>query len=366
VDLSTLNITSLKKVAMLFRDHRLDQIRNTLRFGYHAFHGFPTAQVPYDPLWLILFITTRCNLRCRFCQIWGLDTRRKQPSFQEMKLNTFREILARFPKTIAVDFTGGEPLLNPHLFEMACLAHERRIKVHLITNATLLQDKLDAFLETPFEFVNISLNGPDAETFAKVTGNSMSMFDDMVKAVAELCRRRRPGGFPRTIRASFICSKDNWELVPDVIRLCEKLGVDMVKLKNLHIHDMPGLDGRCLYEDDQDARNFVAGLRRRQFRVPVFVPRLYRRNYNPRRCNMPFRTLPIDGDGAIAPCCVSGTAKRWGNALEEPGIWNGPALVDMRRVLLDPTCPLPNICLDCEEMLPERPQCGHVAEMTTA
>ena len=354
-----MNMTSLKKVAILFRDHRLDQIRNTLQFGYHAFRSFPTVRLPYDPLWLIFFVTTLCNLRCRFCQIWGPDTLRKGPSFQEMNLDFLQQILDRFPRTIAVDFTGGEPLANPHLFEMARLVQERRIKAHLITNGTLLPGKLDAFLETPFEFVNISLYGPDAETFARVTGGSMSMFDDTVKAVAELCRRRRPGGFPRTIRASFICSKDNLELVPDLIRLCEKLGVDQVKLKNLHIHDMPGLGAQCLYEDDQDARDFVARLRRRRFRVPVFVPRLYRRDYNPRRCSMPFRTLPVDGDGSIGLCCAQGTAKRWGNALDEPGIWNGRSMVDMRRELLDPSCPLPDACLDCEEMLPERPQCGH-------
>ena len=200
-------MTTFKKAARLFRDHRLDQIVNTLRFGYHAFGRFPKVRLPYDPLWLIIFSTTRCNLRCRFCQIWGPTTRRKRPSFQEMNPDTLRQILDRFPRTIAADFTGGEPFTNPHLFEMARLLHERRIKAHVVTNGTLLPDKLGALLETPFEFMNISLYGPDAETFAKVTGSSMSLFDDMVEAVAELCRRRKPGGFPRTIRASFICSK---------------------------------------------------------------------------------------------------------------------------------------------------------------
>jgi len=352
-------MTSLKKVAILFRDYRLGQIHNTLRFGYHAFRRFPKARLPYDPLWLILFVTTRCNLHCRFCQILGPDTRRRRPSFREMNLDTLQQILDRFPRTIAVDFTGGEPFANPHLFEMARLLQQRRIKAHVVTNGTLLPDKLDALLESPFEFVNISLYGPDAETFAKVTGSLMSMFDDMVKAVAELCRRRRPGGFPRTIRASFICSKDNWKHVPDLIRLCENLGVDQVKLKNLHIREMPSFDAQCLYEDDQDARDFVAGLQRQRFRVPVFVPRLYRRDYNPRRCLMPFRTLPVDGDGSIGLCCVRGTAKRWGNAIEEPDIWNGHSMVGVRRELLDPTRPLPDACLDCEEMLSERPQCGH-------
>ena len=56
-------MTSLKKVAILFRDHRLDQILNTLQFGYHAVRGFPAARLPYDPLWIIFNVTVRCNLR---------------------------------------------------------------------------------------------------------------------------------------------------------------------------------------------------------------------------------------------------------------------------------------------------------------
>jgi MoaA/NifB/PqqE/SkfB family radical SAM enzyme len=353
-----LNVTSLKKVAMLFREHRPDQVLNTLRFGYHALLGFPKVRLPYDPVWLGLHSTARCNLRCRYCQIWGEGTLRNPPSFRDMDLDMFRQLLDRFPRAIAVDFTGGEPLANPHLLSMARLAHERRMKVHLITNGTFLPGKLDAFLATPFEFVSISLNGPDAETFTKLTGASPSLFGDTVKAIAEICRRRRPGGFPRTIRTSFVCSKDNWGLVHDVIRLSEKLGVDYVKLRNLHITNMPNLEGQSLYEDDPDTQGFLGHLRRQRFGVPVFLPRVYRRDYNPRTCNVPFRMLIVDGDASIARCCVHGPAKRWGNALEEPDIWNGPTMIDVRRELLDKTCPLPDVCLDCEEMVPERRQCG--------
>jgi radical SAM protein with 4Fe4S-binding SPASM domain len=347
MDLSLLNMTSLRKVAMLFRDHRLDQILNTLQFGYHAVHEFPAARLPYDPLWIIFNVTVRCNLRCHYCKIWGLGTHGKRPSYRELDFDMFRQILDRFPRTIAVDFTGGEPLLNPHLPSMVRLAHERRMKPHLITNGTLLPGRLDAFLEMPFEFVNISFYGSNAETFANFTGANPSLFDDMVKAVAELCRRRRPGGFPRIIRASFICSRDNLDLVPDFIRLCEELGVDQVKLKNLYIHGTLALSRLCLYKDDLEARDFVDHLLRQRFRIPVFVPRIYQRDYNRHPCIMPFRTLVVDGDGSIAPCCNFETAKRWGNALEEPDIWNGSAMVNMRQRLLDLTRPLPDACLDC-------------------
>ncbi len=351
-------MTSLKKVAILFRDHRLDQIHNTLRFGYHAFRRFPTERLPYDPLWLTLFVTSSCNLRCRFCHIWGLDARRKRPSFQEMNLDSLQQILDRFPRTIAVEFTGGEPLANPHLFEMARLVQERRIKAHLFTNATLLPDKLDAFLETPFEFVNISLYGPDAETFVKVTRSSMSTFDDMVKAVAELCRRRRPGGFPRTIRASFICSKDNWELVPDLIRLCEKLGVDQVKLKNLRFHETTGLpDSLCLNAEDQEVQAFLAGLRRQRFSMPVFLPRVPRHD-DRRKCDHPFKSVSIDGDGFIGLCGVMADKRCWGNFFEQPDFWNGPAMARARRNQMNPASPVSSICRYCEERIPERQKAG--------
>jgi MoaA/NifB/PqqE/SkfB family radical SAM enzyme len=228
-----LNFTTLRKVAILFRDHEPGQIMNTLSFGYQLLRGFPAKHLRYDPLWLMLDITSRCNLQCGHCPCGNIESPCK-PQFCDMTKDTFAQILYSFPRAILVGLGGGEPLLNSHLFEMIQLAHERRMKVIISTNGTLLSGKIDAFLAAPIELLNVSLYGTDAESFAQLTGAKGSLFDDIIDAVAELARHRLSGGYPRTLRTSFICTKQTMSRALDFIRLSEDLGVDEVKLRNLY------------------------------------------------------------------------------------------------------------------------------------
>ena len=90
------NLDNFKKLAMLVKDHHPGQIFNTLRFGYHAARSFPTAQLPYDPLWLICRITARCNLKCRQCNFLKPMRLQGQAPFRDMTLENFRRILDAF------------------------------------------------------------------------------------------------------------------------------------------------------------------------------------------------------------------------------------------------------------------------------
>jgi len=100
MDHSILNMTSLRKVGMLFRDHRLDQILNTLQFGYHALRGFPRwrlPRLPYDPLWLIFNVTGAVAICAVITASSGVSSAHgKRPSYRDMDLETFRQILNRF------------------------------------------------------------------------------------------------------------------------------------------------------------------------------------------------------------------------------------------------------------------------------
>ncbi len=165
---SPINSEALKKVAVLLRDHSLPQIANTLHYACHAVCGFPLANLPYRPVWLV--ITPRCNLRCGHCSYGSPDSPREALDCPEMSLRTFARVLDRFPRAIAVGLGAAEPFLHPRVFDMARLAHRRRKKVHLPTNGTLLGERLDEVLDSPVDFLNVSLYGTDGEGFAELTG----------------------------------------------------------------------------------------------------------------------------------------------------------------------------------------------------
>ena len=349
------NLDNFKKLAMLVNDHHPGQIFNTLRFGYHAARGFPTTQLPYDPLWLICRVTARCNLNCRQCnflkpmRLQGLDP------FRDMTLELFRRILDAFPRSMAVSLTGGEPLGHAQIVDMINLAHQRHLKVHLVTNGTLLSGQVDALLRAPVEHFNISFYGTDSRNFSQMTGADGSLFEEILRGVEQLARRRRPGGYPRLLRTSFICTKDNLDRVLDFIHLSEELGVDQVKLKNLYFYGIPGFKpAQGLYAHDPEVQDFIAKLSRQRFRLPVFLPRLYQHD-DRRRCFIPFKWLTIDGGGFISPCCVVNTAPCYDNFFRQPDLWNQSAMTRIRQDWLDPARPLSPPCRYCELRISERP-----------
>jgi len=353
---SLFNWDDLQKVPRLIRDHRLGQIINTLRCAYHALRGFPAIRLPYGPNWLVLLVTARCNLHCYMCCFYNpkcpIPSRR---SFRDMTLELFCQILDTYHRAIVMVLSGGEPLAHPQIFEMIHLAHARRLKVHIPTNGTLLPGKIEAMLQAPVEILNVSFYGTDAVSFAQVTGTDGALFDATVQGVTELARRRRPGGYPRRLRTSFVCSKDNLHQVSDFIRLSEKMGVDDAKLRNLRFQGIPGLpESQSLNADDPEVQELLEGLRLQRFQIPVFLPRLTRQDTR-RKCDHPFRQITIDGDGFIGPCSVKANKRCWGNLLEQLDIWNGPAMLQARRLQKAPDSPLPPICRYCEERVPERP-----------
>jgi MoaA/NifB/PqqE/SkfB family radical SAM enzyme len=303
----------------------------------------------------MLFITGRCNLRCQHCPYRSPESPREPNAYHDMTMPSYRQVLGRFPGAINIGLTGGEPLSHPDFFEMIHLAHQHNMKVHIPTNGTLLQHNLDAMLEAPVTVLNVSQYGTDAESFTQLTGVEGSLFDRTLKAVAQLMRRRRPGAYPRTVQISFICTKQTIHKVTEVARLCEQVGVDQLRLTSHTVFGIPGYgDSMCLYDDDFEVQALIERFCRQRFRIPVFLPPLYRRSYDFRACDKPFRDFSIDGDGYIGPCCVVSTGKRWDNFLEKPDVWNGPTMVQARQNLRDMSHPLPPTCLTSKEIIRER------------
>jgi len=258
-----------------------------------------------------------------------------------------------------VSLSGGEALIHPRLFEMVDVAAGRRLKVHIPTNGTLILEHVDDLLRAPVEMLNVSLYGVDRDSFSAATGARPELFDAILEAVAELAARRRPGGFPRLLRLSFICNTENLHRVRPFVRLAERLGVDQVKLRNITPFRVTRYESEaCLFDDDPKVHDLLAELQASFFSIPVFLPRLFRRGGDARDCTMPFRLLTVDGSGAVGPCCIRGADRRWGNLADEPQPWNGPILQAARRRALDIGRPMPFLCRYCEENIGDRPHVG--------
>jgi MoaA/NifB/PqqE/SkfB family radical SAM enzyme len=114
------------------------------------------------------WITYRCNSKCVFCKIWQ-DPNLKEFSDVNIKdaknnLNDLKKIGVR-----AVDFTGGEPLLNKDLPQILRHAKNLGFFIKLSTNGLIYPDKADEIKDIPTR-IYFSLDTIDSDEYKKIRG----------------------------------------------------------------------------------------------------------------------------------------------------------------------------------------------------
>lgn len=179
-------------------------------------------------------ITDRCNLRCRYCMPAGvkfLDHR------EILRYEEVLEIAQTAVELGIVNFkvTGGEPLARRD-----CADFVRRLKrlpgvrtVSLTTNGVLLSPLARELAEAGVDWVNISLDAPDRETFAAITG-----FDvlDRVLAGMDACEA---AGLP--FKLNCVLLPDSRDLLVPLARFAQERPVDIRFIEMMPI----GLGAGC-------------------------------------------------------------------------------------------------------------------------
>lgn len=111
----------------------------------------------YTPLVVTLELTNQCNLRCRHCYASAGEKLENELSLDEIK-QLLRELSQA--GTVEVEFSGGEPLLRPDLFEIIEYAEGLDFSVVLITNGTLVDRETARTLGSlGLKHVQVSLDG---------------------------------------------------------------------------------------------------------------------------------------------------------------------------------------------------------------
>ncbi len=117
--------------------------------------GILRTQLPAQsvPIAITMALTYRCNLRCRYCQIWKaagreLTTRQVKVAIDELS----GAGMAR------LGLTGGEPLLRPDFPEIVSHAKGRGLFCTVFTNGSLVDGALPSLRK--LDAVLISLDGP--------------------------------------------------------------------------------------------------------------------------------------------------------------------------------------------------------------
>lgn len=146
---------------------------------------------------VILEVAYSCNSKCKFCyNPWGVSKENgkeqrnsdsdinKYLKAEILPKNDFFHIIDKLKKwgVDSLGFSGGEPLLNPDIFEIAAYAKEQGFKNSLLTNGMLVK-KFAKEIADNFDVVQISLHGTQ-QTHDNLTGINGSFQNAMNGRIA--------------------------------------------------------------------------------------------------------------------------------------------------------------------------------------
>ncbi len=117
-------------------------------------------------------LTDRCNLRCTYCMpAEGLNWLPGEALLTAAELARLLTIAVTRLGITSVRFTGGEPLVSPHLEEViaAAAALTPRPEIALTTNGVALARRAAGLRAAGLDRVNVSLDTVDAARFARIT-----------------------------------------------------------------------------------------------------------------------------------------------------------------------------------------------------
>lgn len=190
-------------------------------------------------------LTNQCNLNCRTCM---RNTWDETAGF--MSANVFSRILnaIKTMDPVPMLFFGGfgEPLLHPDLLDMVQTAKSAGARVELITNGTLLDDRMAiSLLALQLDRLWVSLDGANPDCYADVRlGATLPLVIDNLKNLNHL-RIINHTNYPQ-IGVAFVAMRRNITDLPELINLSSQFGAKYYSISNVLPHT-PALQQEILY-----------------------------------------------------------------------------------------------------------------------
>jgi MoaA/NifB/PqqE/SkfB family radical SAM enzyme len=294
------------------------------------------VDVPPDhlvgPLAVHLEVVAACNLACTHCFAGVLPRNHRPLALREMEV-LFGD-LARLG-SFRLGLTGGEPLLRKDLFDILDAATDRGLHPCLTTNGLLVTEGIARELgKRELVWLNVSLEGPDAETNDAVRG--AGTFAAVLDRLAVLRRHAR-------FTLAFTILRTNAHLVRQCAELAYRVGahtavfrplypagtalhhLDLMPslgqytdaLRELAVMDRPGADLRGLDPFSPEGR-------------AATQPQVHTSH----TCGAGNHVCSISVQGDVNPCSFLGPAFNGGNVRDTPFevIWRtGRQFERMRR-----------------------------------
>ena len=325
-------------------------------------HGTPTkwanlAKVEYErlrrrvrldshPYLLIIDPCNFCNLRCPLCPTGLNDLGREQSM---MSLEHFKHYFEPHRRYLfeAYLHNWGESLINKEVFKMIDYAQRADVGTNLSSNLVIAtSEDLDNLIDSGLEYLVVSLDGATSETYLKyrIRGD----FDRVVANMAELIRRRNARGRKTpVVEWQYIVMKTNEHEIEQAEAMAKTLGVDLIRFVPV---GMPFEFHERKEVADEWYPEKIKGRSQSDH-----TEQQYGQADKPSPCFYLYRSMVINPDGGVSPCCVVYRKNRdFGQLTDGPidleAIWNNDKYLSARSLFSSEVVEKrkPTVCDSCD------------------
>lgn len=241
IDICANNLNKMRKAIRFHQfSSKLLQIRAAETTAKFITSGslYSSPVLPRD---IVIRVTEKCFLNCKFCAQGGENRRIDQKNLKHapVKLETFRKIIdetAAWPIKPFIKITGGEPLImGKTLLDAIDLMRKRKFIVKLNTNGMLLKNKDIArrVTQTDLNYLSISLDG-GKDVHNELRGNP-KLFDAMMEGIDNIrAYRKELKKRNLMILISMMVSSDTQDQIEKVYQIALDKKVDWFNVQFLN------------------------------------------------------------------------------------------------------------------------------------
>lgn len=183
------------------------------------------------PDMLQLCFTFRCNLRCRMCSMEErMNYLRAENRPYKLSISLMKELISQAHKIgiREVYLVGGEPFMEPKIFDIVRYAHNLGMRTVINTNGVLVKgEKIEEIFSSGLSCLTFSIDGPDKESYGRIRGEDV--FEDVISNLSSLLAERSKRK-EIALQVTILCTimRQNLTKLPQMVKFASDLGVDNI------------------------------------------------------------------------------------------------------------------------------------------
>ena len=243
-----------------------------------------------------------CNHRCVFCAV---DYVGYQPNFldRDVVLQNIAQMGKKGLKSVVCS-GEGEPLLNPHMPEMANGIKACGVDVAMSTNGVLLTKEVSKECLGAFTWIRFSVASMEETSYHKIQRGRDGDLARLKENLAEAVKIKRDRKLSTTLGVQCLLLPENMEQLPDMARQLREIGVDYFTVKpysqHLHSENKFEIDYEAMLNMENELREYATDTFAIYFRANAMRKMHHEKCYQ--QCyGLPFMSH-IDARGNVWPC----------------------------------------------------------------